>query len=61
MEASLELGAVVGLDALDLERELLEHVVDEPDRGALVDPRVDAEHSDAGAVVDGGGLVVLLA
>ena len=35
-KAGLELGAVVGLDGLDLERELLEDVVQELDRGLLV-------------------------
>jgi hypothetical protein len=61
VEAGLELGAVVGLDAFDAERELLEDVVDELDGGPLGDLRVDAQHPDAGAVVDGRELVVLLA
>jgi hypothetical protein len=49
----------VGLDLLDLERKLLQDVVGELDGGALVEPRVDAQHSQPGAVVDGGELVVL--
>ena len=36
VEAALELGAVVGLDALDGEGQLLEDVVDELDGGLLV-------------------------
>ena len=58
---ALELGAVVGLDDLDPERELLEDVVEELDRGLLVVAGVDPQHPDAGAVVDRGVLVVLLA
>ena len=57
----LELGAVVGLDHLDRERELLEHVVDEPDRCGLIQPVVDPKDPDPGAVIDRGELVVLLA
>ena len=41
VEDTLELGSVVGLDDLDLEREFLEHVVDELDRRMLVVSRVD--------------------
>jgi hypothetical protein len=40
VEVRLELGAVVGLDHLNGERELLEHVVDELDRCLLVEPVV---------------------
>ena len=47
--------------ALDPEGELLEDVVDELDRGLLVVAGVDPQHPDAGAVVDRGELVVLLA
>jgi hypothetical protein len=61
MEAGLELGAVVGLDLHDFERQLLEDVVDEPDCGRLVQALVDPEDPQASAVVDGGVLVVLLA
>ena len=53
------LGAVVCLDGLDPEREPLEEVVEELDGGGLVALGVDAQHPDAGAVVDGGELVVL--
>jgi hypothetical protein len=60
VEGTLELGAVVGLDDLDPERELLEDVVEELDRGLLVVAWVDPQHADAGAVVDRGVLVVLL-
>ena len=51
----------VGLDHLDGERELLAHVVDEPDRRRLVQPVVDPQDPDPGAIVDRGELVVLLA
>ena len=61
MEAGLELGAVVGLDLHDLEGQLLEHVVDELDGRLLVQALVDPQNPQAGAVVDGGVLVVLLA
>ena len=36
VEAGLELGSVVGLDLHDIERQLLEDVVDKADRGLLV-------------------------
>lgn len=52
---------VVGLDDLDVERELLEDVVDELDRGLLVVAVVDPQHPDPGAVIDRGVLVLLLA
>lgn len=51
MELGLELRTVVGLDPLDMERQLLEHVVDELNRALLPQPVVDAEHPQAGAVV----------
>jgi hypothetical protein len=57
----LELRTVVRLDHLDTERELLQHVVDELDRGALVQPVVDPQDADPGAIVDRRELVVLLA
>jgi len=60
VELRAELGAVVGLDHLDLEWQLLEHVVQEPDRGALVEPVVDPKDPDPRAVIDRGELVVLL-
>ena len=50
VEARLELGAVVGLDRLDPEREPLQHVVEELDGRLLVALGVDAQHPDAGAV-----------
>ena len=59
MEGGLKLSAVVGLDHLEPEGQLLEHVVDELDGGLLVEVVVDAEHAKAGAVVDRGELVVL--
>ena len=59
VESGLELGAVVGLDDLDAEREFLKDVVEEPDRRVLVAAVVDPQYPDAGAVVDGGVLVVL--
>mgnify|MGYP001820665967 CR=1 FL=1 len=54
------LGPVVGLDDLDPEGQLREDLVDEADGRSLVGPVVDAQDPDAGAVVDGGELVVLL-
>lgn len=54
------LGTVVCMDRLSPERQPLQHVVRELDGGLLVVPRADAQHPDAGAVVDGGELVVLL-
>ena len=41
VEGALELGPVVGLDDLDLERQLLEDVVEELDGGLLVVAGVD--------------------
>jgi hypothetical protein len=61
VEQGLELGAVVGLDDLDPEREALQDVVDELDGCLLVELGVDAQDPQAGAVVDGGELVVLAA
>jgi hypothetical protein len=55
------IGLGVGLDDFDVERELLEDVVDELDRGLLVVPVVDPQHAQPGAVIDRGVLVVLLA
>jgi hypothetical protein len=44
VEGALELGAVVGLDDLDPERQLLEDVVEELDGGLLVGGRVEPQH-----------------
>ena len=41
VEASLELGSIVSLDLHDFERQLLEDIVDEFDRGLLVEAFVD--------------------
>jgi hypothetical protein len=57
-ERGLELGAVVGLDALDAEGQLLQHVVDELDRRLLAQALIDPQHPQAGAVIDRGELVV---
>ena len=46
VELRLELRTVVGLDRFDVERELLQDVVDELDRGLLVEPVVDAKHPE---------------
>jgi hypothetical protein len=46
VELGPELGAVVGLDHLDLERQLLEYVVQEPDGALLVQPVVDPKDPD---------------
>jgi len=56
----LKFGPVVCLDRLDPERELVQQEVSELDRGLLVEPVVDPQDPQPGAVVDGGELVVLL-
>ena len=43
MEASLKLGSVVGLDLHNIERQLLDDVVDELDRGLLIQALVDPQ------------------
>jgi hypothetical protein len=48
VEGALELGAVVGLDDLDGEGQLLEDVVDELDRALLVVAVVDPQYPDPG-------------
>src|SRR4029077_2340873 len=58
MERSLEFGAVVGLDHLNSERQSLEDIVDELDRGLLVRPGVKVKDSQPRAVIDRGVLVV---
>ena len=55
----MEFGAVVGLDDLDREGQTLEYVINELDRGFLVAALVDAQYTQAGAVIDCGELVVL--
>jgi hypothetical protein len=59
VEAGAELDAVVGLDDLHAEWEPRQHVVQELDGRLLVELGVDAQHAQAGAVVDGGELEVL--
>jgi hypothetical protein len=59
MELGLEIGAVVGLHDLDAKRQALQDVVEELDSGLLIAARVDPQHTQPGAVVDGGELVVL--
>ncbi len=61
MESGLEFGAVVGLDQVDLEGQLLEDVVKEPDGGLLIQAIEDLENPEPSAVIDRGVLVVLLA
>src|SRR5712691_8926832 len=61
MEAGLELGSVVGLDLQDVEGQLLDDIVDELDRGLLIQALVDPQDPQTSAVIDGGVLVVLLA
>jgi hypothetical protein len=61
VELAGEFGAVVGLDHLDWEGELGQEIVEELDGGLLVAAGIDAEDPEAGAVVDGGELVVALA
>ena len=60
MEGGLELRTVVGLDHLDPEGQLLEHVVDELDGGLLIEVVVDPQHSEPGAIINRCELVVLL-
>src|SRR5665213_195632 len=60
VEPGLELGAVVRLDHLDPEGELLEDVVNELDRCDLVEAIVDSQDPEPGAIVDRRELVVLL-
>jgi hypothetical protein len=59
VEAGAELDAVVGLDDLHAEGEPLQDIVEELDGRLLVELPIDAQHAQAGAVVDGGELVVL--
>jgi hypothetical protein len=47
------------LDDLHAEGEPLQHVVEELDGCLLVELGIAAQHAQAGAVVDGGELVVL--
>jgi hypothetical protein len=61
VEAGAELDAVVGLDDLDAEGQAFQHVIEELDGGLLVELGVDPQDPQAGAVVDGGELVVLAA
>jgi len=61
VEAGLELGSVVGLNLHNAEWQLLEDVVDESDRGLLIQALVDPKHTQSSAVIDSRVLVVLLA
>ena len=55
---SLSLAAAAsGLDALDRERHLLEHLLEEGQGVGGRAARIEAQHLEAGAVVDGGVLV----
>jgi hypothetical protein len=56
-EPGLELGAVVGLDLLYLERKPGQDVVQELDRGLPIRSGIDAQDPQPGAVVDRGVLV----
>ena len=60
VELRLELRAIVGLEDVDAEREPLPHLVKELDGGPLVASVEDFEHSDSGAIVDGGELIEAL-
>lgn len=55
-----ELLTVVGLDLLNLERQLREYAIDELGRGLLIVARVGTQNPDAGAATDRGLLVVAL-
>jgi len=61
VERGAELGPVICLDHLNREGQPLQDVVDELDRGLLVQRGVDPHHPQPDAVVDGGELVVPLA
>lgn len=61
MELGLELGAVVGLDDVDAEREALPHFVDELDSPALIAAVVHLQDSNARAIIDRGELIEALA
>ena len=54
MESRAELLAVVGLDLLDLERQLREDVIDELDRDFLVVAWIGAQDPQSSAVIDSG-------
>ena len=57
VKLGLEFGSVVGLDRLDLERQLGEEVVEELDRGLLIAAGIDAKDPESGAVVDSRELI----
>jgi hypothetical protein len=52
VEAGAELGAVVGLDDLNPERQPRQHIIQELDGRLLVELGLDAQHPQPGAVVD---------
>jgi hypothetical protein len=58
VEVGLELCAVVRLDYEHSERKPSDDLVQKADGGLLVAHVVDLQHSDAGAVIDGGEVVV---
>lgn len=57
VELGLKLCAVVGLDCVDPERQLLQEIVEELDRGLLVALGIDTQHPEPCAVVNGSELV----
>src|SRR5215831_3605358 len=57
MEVGLELGAVIRLHDLDAKWQPAAHLVDEPNRRALIAGVIDLEYADPRAVVDGRELI----
>ena len=60
VKVRLELGAIVGLNDKDAEGESPEDVVNEGAWPCADYTRVDLQHANTGAIVDGGGLIELL-
>ena len=57
VERRLELSPIIRPQQMDVEREPVSHLVQEPDCGALIAPIVDFKNPDEGAIIDGGELV----
>jgi hypothetical protein len=53
----LKLGAVIGLDDVDAERQSARYVIDELDGRALVTRIVDLQDPNPGAIIDRGELI----
>jgi hypothetical protein len=61
VECCLKLGTIIGLNSLDLERQSGGGVVIEHDGSFHIAVGVEPQHSQPGAIIDGGELVELLA